>query len=324
MNRVLCITIACLCVMIHYGCRCPHYDDNEIMRGSGVWQVWEVFARDDADCLEGLIQDGLPVNNLYSTLRNFKRSEVMKHIGSEERYSAQPLLMVAATCKASKCMDLLVKHGADVSMRSLSGTTLLFACAFLDETNSVKWAERLLKHPEIRVNDTNSFGESPLVWAMRRNNLALFDYLIQAGAKYNIRHWSGRSDNYNWYLFDAVKSSPVILGKFLDLPGVKVNVTDSDGRNALFFVQAEDEDYEEKVRILVKHGIDINARVNPETVITRLVKADFMKRLTPERIRFLREIGLSVDLIREGMEFARQHGNSRINDMIKESFDSKE
>ena len=92
----------------------------------------------------------------------------------------------------------------------------------------------------------------------------------------------------------------------------------------MFFVQAEDEDYEEKIRILVEHGIDINTRVNPETIITRLVKADFMKRLTPERIQFLREMGISEDLIREGVEFARQHGNSRINKIIKESLDSKE
>lgn len=325
MNRTFYLMFFLLFLTLQYGCRCyNHNDDKEVIKGSGLWQVWEILARDDALCLEALILEGLPVNNLYSTMKNFKRSEAKKHFGPDEKYSAHPLLMLAATCKATACMDVLVKYGTDVSSRSLSGTSALFACAFLNGADSVKWASRLLEHPKISVNDTNFYGETPLVWAIRRKNVAMFDYLINRGAKYDSKFWSENNNDYSWFLFEAANSSPEILKRFLDLPGVDPYVIDSEGRNALFFVQAEDEDYEEKIRILVEHGIDINTRVNPETIITRLVKADFMKRLTPERIQFLREMGISEDLIREGVEFARQHGNSRINKIIKESLDSKE
>ena len=324
MSNVCCATAFLFCAALLLECECCRRGgDGETIKESGVWRVWEVLAKDD-DAYPGvMLLDGLPVNNLYYAQSNFKRSEAKKHFGPNERYAAHPLLMLAATSRATKCMDMLVNYGADMSTRSLTGTTTLFACAFLRGEDSVKWAERLLEHPNISVNDTNFYGETPLVWAMRRDNTALFDYLISRGAKYDTKLWKLKDGDYICFLFEAVKSSPKILERFLELSGVDARITDKEGRNALFFVPVGDKNYDEKIRILTAHGADINARVNPQTVVTRLVHYDFKERLTPSRVNFLRDMGISEELIREGQEFARQHGHGRSKKVIEDALEAK-
>lgn len=81
----------------------------------------------------------------------------------------------------------LVKQGQDPNVRRLDGQTALHL-ALRDESPAVLQA--LLALPKLDVNATNDSGESPLMMAALRGNIAAAEALLARGAKVQQQGWT--------------------------------------------------------------------------------------------------------------------------------------
>jgi ankyrin repeat protein len=103
-------------------------------------------------------------------------------------------------------MRLLLKHGADPHIATLSGTTPLMAAAGVNWTvnqtydegqESLLEAVKLCVELGMNVNAANSMGLTPLMGAANRGSDSIIEYLVSKGAKLDAKDKEGRSA-FNW------------------------------------------------------------------------------------------------------------------------------
>lgn len=120
--------------------------------------------------------------------------------------------------QASVVADL-VKEGASPNFRMENGDTG-FTYALRADTPEV--AEVLLKSGKLALNDTNRFGETPLMMAVFKGNDALFEALLKAGAD------PKAGANWTALHYAATEGRTEMVEKLLEL-GVSPNVQTSSG-----------------------------------------------------------------------------------------------
>jgi hypothetical protein len=151
-----------------------------------------------------------------------------------------------------------------------------------DDLDEVK--ARVMMRAKVNVRDKAHGGLSPLHAAVENGNIEIIQFLLDSGAKVNIRDFQKRTplmmmdDDATEEIFD-------LLIRY----GAKVQLVDGEKNNVLhhFVENADDEDI---VRLLINHGVDVNA-VNKSGETALMIAS---KNGNPDDVKALLESGADV------------------------------
>ncbi len=121
-------------------------------------------------------------------------------------FTGETPFLLASLSGDVETMKLLLKHGADPKIATLSGTNALMAAAgvnwVVDQTYD-EGAEALLEAVKLcydlgmDVNATNSMGLTALMGAANRGTDSIIEFLVSKGGRLDMKDKEGRSA-YNW------------------------------------------------------------------------------------------------------------------------------
>ena len=157
--------------------------------------------------------------------------------------SGRTVLFFAYRRDSVKCIELLLKAGADVNIENEWGKTLFSAVI----EGSPQRTDLLLK-AAADVNIRDEDGRTALFYAVSRG---CTDLLLKAGADVNIKDKYSRTA-----LFYAAENGCVQCTDLLLKAGADVNHRDKDGKTALF--DAVRKGSSECIELLLKAGADAN------------------------------------------------------------------
>lgn len=147
-------------------------------------------------------------NQIFSTLKNKKMNSIetseysatSSFLPGTERAipqfgGASNDLFELASASDFQSIAQLIKQGANITALDANSNTILHILASKSPNSSVNQAiDALLTSPNIRliVNKQNSNGDTPAHVALRANNSALVDKLVQIGANQKIKNNAGQ------------------------------------------------------------------------------------------------------------------------------------
>lgn len=175
-------------------------------------------------------------------------------------------LILAASRNDLEMVDLLLAAGADPKAANEYGATALYAAAGTESAMT----EKLLAAGA----DANAHllsGETPLMEAARRGNLATVQALLAAGAEVNARETNGGQDALMWALAQRHANVAAELVRH----GADVHASSQAGFTPLMFAAQQGD--AASARILLKAGAKAND-VMPKTGLTPLLIACAMGR----------------------------------------------
>lgn len=241
-------------------------------------------------------------------------------ISVQERDAAgkTALMYAAASSKSPAVIDLLLKNGAypytkdrrgknafdwlkenPLSKKSSAYKKIL---SYLNSKEYLPDFFELVKYgtpAEVKqaidegadVNEADPTGLSPVFLAAQYAfDVNVFDALIKAGAKYDVRDFSGRGP----LVYAAVAKNTAVLDRLLALKA-DVNAVDTHGDTALIFLSqyAQGETDFDIIRKLIEHGADLNAQnVSGRTAL--MTAAEFGS--SPDVIGILLKAGADTSL----------------------------
>ena len=115
------------------------------------------------------------------------------------------------------------------------------------QTPDINLIRVIVENGLVDVNAKDKYGQSPLRFAVGRDNIALAELLISAGADVNAKSNIGTSP-----LHYAADRNNVILAKYLISAGADVNAKDKWGSSPLFWAAYRGN--KEMQALLKKHG----------------------------------------------------------------------
>jgi hypothetical protein len=188
--------------------------------------------------------------------------------GGELRRDAQLALPAVAE---------VVEVGGDISLKGewTGGTVGMVVCvtesrnplvqAVLNEDlGEVK--VRVMMRAKVNVRDKSRNGMSPLHAAVETGNIEIVQYLLDSGAKTNVRDYEKRTP---LMMIDEDANTEIL--DLLFRYGAKIQLVDKAGNSVLHHF-AESDDDEEIIRLLVTHGAAVNA-INKEGETALMIAA---------------------------------------------------
>ncbi|KAL7948250.1 ankyrin repeat protein [Trichoderma barbatum] len=161
--------------------RCPNPN---LKDGDRLASIHHAVMSSQADAIKILAKFGANMNTT-TPIKDGKATPLMlatRHTGLDK------------TLGYTLCSDSL-SYGADVNKADVYGNTALHK-RILDSSPDLHAIKRLF-NAGADVNDNNSSGHTPLLYASRGNHESIFDYLLFKGADPNIFHpWFGSSLHY--------------------------------------------------------------------------------------------------------------------------------
>ena len=160
----------------------------------------------------------------------------------------------------------LLQRGFDPNTRDEKGQTGL---AMAMQERSLKAAEVLLSHPAIQIDALNQAGESALMMAALKGEIAGARTLLERGAKVNQPGWSA--------LHYAATGTEASLVRLLLETGADVNAASPNGSTPL--MMAAQYGSEDSVKLLLAVGADPKPRNQRE-----LSAADFARQAGRDKL----------------------------------------
>lgn len=146
-------------------------------------------------------------------------------------------------------IKLLLEYGANIDPAN-KNFSFLAPAIFIDRADIL---ELLLKY-KANPNDKSEDGCSLLKYAIQKENLEALKLLVKYGASLKDK-----------YLFDAAKIDNSEIFEFLLRKGLNPNIKDKNKIPLLFVVAGLLQDLE-KTKLLVKYGVNINAKAYIKTI----------------------------------------------------------
>ena len=133
-------------------------------------------------------------------------------------------LFHAATNNHTRCVECLLKTGADMYVANRHGSLVLNAVSY---TGYKRCVELLIEHgADVNRPDVN--GTTPLMSAASSGHISVMQKLLEAGASVNVRDANGSN-----VLFAAMRSDSNDCVKFLLKSGAYINQVNNYGQNVL-------------------------------------------------------------------------------------------
>ncbi|XP_067668335.1 ankyrin repeat domain-containing protein 50-like [Haliotis asinina] len=195
--------------------------------------------------------------------------DVVKHILSLNRvdincrgYMKRTPVMVAAEQGYKKIVELLVNHGADLSLREQSGSNILHNACYRGQFDVVKY---ILSLNRVRINSRGYMKRTPVMVAAEHGYKTVVELLVNHGADLSLREQSGSNILHSACYrgrFDVVKY-------VLSLNTVDINSRGWKKRTPVMVAAVQG--YKEVVELLVEHGANLSLRDDDSKTIVDLV-----------------------------------------------------
>jgi ankyrin repeat protein len=106
-------------------------------------------------------------------------------VQARDIYGDQPLHELSFYSSKPQTADVLLRAGADINARNMSGQTTLFKAVAWQRFDCVMY---LVEH-HANINIPDKSGATPLDIACRIDNHAIIDYLRRHGARHAANSW---------------------------------------------------------------------------------------------------------------------------------------
>ncbi|XP_060595166.1 fibronectin type 3 and ankyrin repeat domains protein 1-like isoform X2 [Ruditapes philippinarum] len=167
-----------------------------------------------------------------------------------DKYGFSPL-MQASVKGYESCVELLLKHGADVNLRNDAGKTALMLACYAGQLECVK----ILRKYGAKYDDFDRGGSAPIHWAVDGGCVKLLDWMIEDGADVNLRDL-----NSLWtpLIRCASVSGHRDIGVSLLQNHADINAQDRDGKTALMLSILNG--HQALLEVLLKKNADIKLK----------------------------------------------------------------
>ena len=123
-------------------------------------------------------------------------------------------------------------------------------------TSGIEEIQKLLNKKSIDINAQDKDGYTAIAWAVKNNNLAIVNLLLNYNANVNIQNIDGYTA-LMWASRALIKQE--IFNLLLN-HAAKINIINTDGATAL--IMASKSGNQEKVKLLIDHGANVNIKEN--------------------------------------------------------------
>jgi ankyrin repeat protein len=249
-----------------------------VMRGNG--QALELLIKNGADVNVVNRRGNTPLYELATNVElDLEQMEALLKAGADINGGAYPVLLFAVREGKGELEQFLRKNGARLDVASKDGTTLLHGAA---EAGNLRVVKEALE-AGIDVNKLDGAGTTALFYAARLRRLEAMKYLIEKGARVNIK-----AKRMGTPLHAAVwGDSKHVLEAVQLLLANKADPNAVTGYGSVL-VDAASKENSKVLRALVEAGGDVNAPANDERW-TPLIAAARVSRL--ENVKYLLEKG---------------------------------
>jgi ankyrin repeat protein len=171
-------------------------------------------------------------------------------------FDGSTALSLAAQCGSEKCLELLIKHGADPDIRTINKSTALYlACC----KNHIAIVRILLDYAGADPSIPNSEGETPLFRSSANGNIELVKILLAIPSCSSSIEAVASSTANQTSLIAAARGNHLEICQVLLEAGANIEHGDSQGRTALY--AASQEGYTEIVQLLINHNSDLEPHI---------------------------------------------------------------
>ena len=153
----------------------------------------------------------------------------------------------------SRSVEQVLARGFDINSRDEKGQNLLYLS---QRDNAPRVAQVLLSHPELRVDQANNVGETPLMMAALRDHDDWVTKMLDKGARID---GPGEPGKPGWTPLHYAAASPGVKAlQVLLARGARIDARSPNGTTPL--MMAAQYGPEEAVDLLLKQGADLRLR----------------------------------------------------------------
>ncbi|MDX2359785.1 MAG: ankyrin repeat domain-containing protein [Crocinitomicaceae bacterium] len=188
---------------------------------------------------------GLPLSSAAHECFDLSQIDILKSL-IDRSNAIETMLEQAYIHENRPIIDYLITKGADLKILGGNDNTMLHISA---EQSNLKLARLCIEEHGLDVNASNADGETPLMLAIKANNLELTRYLVDQGAEINTENNAGETAIF----YTSRNSSDM----FNYLVANEANLSHITKNRTTLLITASKNKHFEAVRYLIENGADI-------------------------------------------------------------------